>query len=167
MGWLEVATSAMRIFSYLLLPLNFLYQVLLIVLAPLIHLGGYVVSVCLLPLKVLAKFETVYIYLGIAALVGLVTGSILHLSSSALISLLNLTPEPEGKGRSAASVRAAREKRMLEDAWDSSVLRESETGDSSSSARKQTIWLDRGRRGKKQDLLRQTILEEDDDSGDF
>lgn len=82
------------------------------------------------------------------------------------MSILDLTPETQEKGRSAASVRAAREKRMLEDAWETSILKETETGDSSFSSRKQAVWLDRGRRGDKEGLLRQTILEEEDTSED-
>lgn len=56
---------------------------------------------------------------------------------------------------------------MLEDAWETSIMtKETESGDSSSSARKHAVWLDRGRRGGKEGLLRQTILEEDDTSED-
>lgn len=82
------------------------------------------------------------------------------------MSVLNLTSEPRENGRSAASVRAAREKKRLEDAWETSnTKKEIDSGDSSPS-RKQAVWLDRGRRGGKEGLLRQTILEEDDTSED-
>ena len=59
-----------------------------------------------------------FIYLGVAAIIGLITGSVLHLSSSLLVSVFNLTATSEETGRSAASVRAAHEQKKLEQAWD-------------------------------------------------
>jgi hypothetical protein len=105
--------------------------------------------------------ETLYIYLGVAAVIGLLTGSILHISSSILVSVFNLTPAPEETGRSAASVRAAREKKKLEQAWQSSTTR-TERGklkEDPSMEKKFSEWLETD-----QGLLSQTILEEDDDS---
>ena len=87
-------------------------------------------------------------------MIGLVTGSILHVSSSILVSVFNLTSTPEETGRSAASVRAAREKKKLEQAWQSST-----TKTEPSTKRRYSEWLETD-----QGLLRQTILEEDDDS---
>jgi hypothetical protein len=113
-------------------------------------------------------YKTLYIYLGVAALIGLLTGSILHMSSSILVSIFNLTPTPEETGRSAASVRAAREKKKLEQAWQSSTIK-SERGGwkvEPSTEKKYTEWLetDHSQRREDQGLLGQTILEEDDDS---
>ncbi|KAF4615578.1 hypothetical protein G7Y89_g15296 [Cudoniella acicularis] len=166
MGWLSILTST---FSYLLLPLSLLLRVLLIVLAPLIYLGSYVVAGTLVPFKILAKFETLYIYIGAAAIVGLITGSIIHLSSSVLISIFNLTPAPEDRGRTAASVRAARDQKKLEGAWEASLSKEGGErwrGDHAI-LKKPAAWSDtalrtRGDKG----LLGQTIIEEDDDSED-
>jgi len=94
--------------------------------------------------------------------IGLLTGSILHISSSILVSVFNLTPAPEETGRSAASVRAAREKKKkLEQAWQSSTTR-TERGklkEDPSMEKKFSEWLETD-----QGLLSQTILEEDDDS---
>ena len=116
--------------------------------------------------------QTLYIYLGVAAVIGILTGSILHITSSTLVSIFNLTPAAEETGRPAASVRAVREKRKLEQAWQSSTIKnkrgvwEAEP----STEEKYAEWLevDRGQRVEDQGLSRQTILEEDDDSeGEF
>lgn len=82
--------------------------------------------------------------------------------------MFHMNPVPEETGRSAASVRAAREqKRMddLEQTWRSSTIRSGE-GDlhSDISVEKYAEWLNKGGdRG----LLGQTILEEEDDSDEF
>lgn len=137
------------------------------VLAPVVHLGSYILSGILLPLTLLAKLETLYIYLGVAAVIGLISGSILHLSSTVLISLFNLAPGPEETGRTAASVRAAREQKKLEDAWRSSSSKGDRKVADSSLEKRYTEWLEKDT-GKRRDdgLLGQTILEEDDDSED-
>jgi hypothetical protein len=97
-------------------------------------------------------------------LVGLVTGSLLHLSSTVLVSLFNLTPIPEEQGRSAVSVRGAQEQRKLGEVGQSS----SSTGLRSdpSLEKKYVEWLEKdvGKRKEDQGLLGQTIIEEDDDS---
>lgn len=112
--------------------------------------------------------QTLYIYLGVAAVIGLVTGSILHLSSTVLISLFDLTPVPEEIGRSAASVRAEREKKRLEDAWQSSSSRaEARLRADPAVEKRYAEWLEKGIGKRREDeLLRQIILEEDDDSED-
>ncbi|KAH6684423.1 hypothetical protein B0J14DRAFT_11938 [Halenospora varia] len=167
MAWTSVVKS---IFSYLLLPLSLVLRLVLVVLAPVIYLGSYVVAGALLPLKLLAKFETIYIYIGVGAAVGLVTGSILHLSSSVLVSLFNLSAPPEFQGRTAASVRAAREQKKLEGAWEASLSRsESDRWSGDASILKRQAGFRDGalrKRGEEKGLLGQTILEEDDDSED-
>jgi hypothetical protein len=107
----------------------------------------------------LTIYKTLYIYLGVAAVIGLLTGSILHISSSLLVSIFNLTPTPEETGRSAASVRAAREKKQLEQAWQSSRTKTERWKEEPSTEKKFSEWLETD-----QGLLSQTILEEDDDS---
>ncbi|KAH8683067.1 hypothetical protein BGZ60DRAFT_524404 [Tricladium varicosporioides] len=167
MAWTSVVKS---IFSYLLLPLSLVLRLALIVLAPVIYLGSYIVAGALLPLKVLAKFETIYIYVGVALFVGLVMGSILHFSSSVFISLLDLSASPEFQGRTAASVRAAREQKKLEGAWEASLSSSKSDrwrGDATT-LKRQAGFGDGAlrKRGERKGLLGQTILEEDDDSED-
>lgn len=53
-AWLEVIA---RILYYLALPLTTLFEWLLILLAPLLHLGNYIFSGFLWPVRLLAKLE--------------------------------------------------------------------------------------------------------------
>ncbi|KAL3425612.1 hypothetical protein PVAG01_02402 [Phlyctema vagabunda] len=165
MAWPTLITS---ILYYTFLPVITVFGWLLIPLAPLLHLGSYFLATAMLPLRIAAKFETLYIYLGVAAFVGLFTGSLLHLSSTMLVSVFNLHPTPEEPGRSAASVRAAREKKKLDEAWLSSAsmpVGEPTRLNSDTSMQK---WLekDAGRRREDTGVLGQTILEEDDDDSE-
>jgi hypothetical protein len=120
--------------------------------------------------EVLFSQQTLYIYFGVAALIGLITGSILHFSSSVLNKILNLQTPPGAKGRTAASVRAAREKKKVEDAWQAptavGIVRGRLVIDGSSKRYPEYVEKDRGKRSPGQGLLSQTILEEDDDSDD-
>jgi hypothetical protein len=118
--------------------------------------------------------KTLYVFLGVAAVIGLLTGVTLYISSSVLVSIFNLTPDPEEKGHSAASFRAAREKKkkqqqQLEQEWQNSILKnEDSTWKSDGSMEKYAEWLEKGRGHRREDgLLGQTILEEDDDSDIF
>ncbi|KAE9374503.1 hypothetical protein N431DRAFT_334970 [Stipitochalara longipes BDJ] len=165
MTWLLVLSS---VIYYISLPfttvLITIYDWIIIALAPALHLGHYIFSGLLLPLTLLAKFETLYIFLGVAAVIGFLTGFILHMFSSILVSIFNLTPTPGETRRSTASVRAAREEKRLEQAWQSSTVK-TERGnwkEDPSTEKKYSEWLETD-----QGLLRQTILEEDDDSEGF
>jgi len=165
MTWVSVLNS---IFYYVLLPVVAFFRSLLVVLAPLLHLGNHLLSGLLLPLRLLAKLETLYIYLGVAAVIGLVTGSILHLTSTVLVELFNLVPTAEDKRRSIASVRDSREQIKLEEVWQNSSLRGIQGGSKAQAlpGKDYAEWLDKssGKRRDNQRLVKQTILEEDDDS---
>ncbi|TVY14719.1 hypothetical protein LARI1_G006877 [Lachnellula arida] len=175
MAWFPVVLS---IFSYILLPIKLLFRALLILLAPVLHLGSYVFTGFILPLRLLAKFEaawliwrkTLYIYLGVAAVIGVITGSLLHIFSTVLISMFDLAAVPEDTGRTAASIRAAREQKKLEGAWESSISKSDSARlkKDPSTRKQQTEWLESelSKRRENQFLLGQTIIEEDDDSED-
>jgi len=124
----------------------------------------------MLPLKLLARLETLYIYFGIAVVIGLAFGVILHASSSVLVSSFDLSSDPEDRAQTAASVRSAREKRKLQQAWQSSIL-ESDRSSSRTDAPidRYVEWLekDMSQRREEQGLLGQTILEEDDSDDEF
>jgi hypothetical protein len=93
----------------------------------------------------------------------------LHITSSVLVSLFNLTPVPEEAGRSAASVRAARERKKLEHAWQSSATKNEQVKwGSDISLERYTDWVgkDASQRREDQGVIGQTIIEEDDDSED-
>ncbi|KAH7393114.1 hypothetical protein BKA64DRAFT_76925 [Cadophora sp. MPI-SDFR-AT-0126] len=156
MTWLSVLGTS---FYYVSFPVTTIFWWIVACLTPFAILAMYILSAFLLPLKFLAKFETISIYLGVAAVIGLITGSILHLSSGLLNSIFNLTAVPEETGRSAASVRGAREQKKLEQAWDR-IPTKSEKGDlhSDPEMEKFAEWLEKGGQG----VLGQTILEEDD-----
>lgn len=114
--------------------------------------------------------QMLYEYLGVAALIGLLAGSLLHFSSDMLMQALGLQASPEHSGRTAASVRVAREKRRLEDAWPASTpVRSNQTRakvEENSKDSSEYVEKDRNKRKEGQGLLSQTILEEDDDSED-
>lgn len=95
-------------------------------------------------------------------MIGLSTGFILHLSSALLMSLFDLNSVPENKGRTAASVRAEKEREKLEHAWHGAMINDED------GIKKYDEWLDQNTswRGDDHGLLGQTILEEDDDSED-
>ncbi|KAH7321452.1 hypothetical protein BKA65DRAFT_80886 [Rhexocercosporidium sp. MPI-PUGE-AT-0058] len=156
MNWLSVLHIT---FYYVSLPITTIFWWIVACLAPFVNFTIYMLSAFLLPLKFLAKFETMYIYLGVAAIIGLATGFILHFSSSLLVSVFNLTAVPEETGRSAASVRAAREQKKLDQAWDR-IPTKGDSGDlrNDPEMEKFAEWLEKGDQG----LLGQTILEEDD-----
>jgi hypothetical protein len=108
-----------------------------------------------------------YIYFGVAALIGLLTGSILHFSSTMLISLLDLRPSPVEIGRAVASVCATREKAKLGDAWQTLKFTQGNRGKSrlgEALGKEYVEFLDKDREKRRelQGLLSQTILEEDD-----
>lgn len=106
-----------------------------------------------------------------AALIGLITGSILHLSSSVLASVFNLNPIHEEIERSKTSKRSAAEQASLERTWQSSLSKEHrETLRPDESLEiKYAEWLERTRGKSKEDqsLFGQTILEEEDSDNAF
>lgn len=185
MAWLTVLSG---IVHYILVPFIVIFNVCQVIFAPATHIIAYTLHALLLPLMFFTKFEvsyqpklqqtilitrlqTFYIYFGVAALIGLITGSILHFSSTMLITIFDLRPSAEEKGRTAASVREAREKKNQQDAWQSSSSRKYSDNliRLEEMARKDySDFLDKdwGKRREGQGLLSQTILEEDDDSED-
>jgi len=172
MTWPSVVGS---IFSYLFRPFtaifNTVYSIILTVLAPLLYLASYTVHGLLLPLQILGKFETLYIYFGVAAIIGLLTGSILHFSSNIIISILDLHSKPQESGRTAASVRAAREKK-LEEAWQTVTPAggnqgRARLGEALKKEYAEYLDKDGGKKREGQGLLSLTILEEDDSEDGF
>lgn len=101
----------------------------------------------------------------------MLSGCILHLFSTVLVSIFDLDLTPEERGRSAASVRAAREQKRLDEPGEpylSSSARKEQFGGDVKMEKRYTEWLEKDA-GKRRDegLLGQTILEEDDDSEDM
>lgn len=150
--------------------LNFILFVLAMITAPLLHLGHYSLYACWYVLRVLGKFETLYIFFGIAALVGIVTGTSLHYVSEFITSILNLDASPEAQRvRTLTSYRA--EKRERRDAKDPIMkLRQKDKGLQKNDLKLREDYVDwklskqdRGRGGS----TFNTILEEEDSSDGF
>ncbi|CAD6439667.1 5ffba10d-8892-4564-ab5b-a0dda35c9f7f [Sclerotinia trifoliorum] len=162
--WLSISTST---FYYISLPITFIFRWLLAILstalAPLLHLGNSLISASLLPLKVLAKFEALIIFLGSAIFIGFITGSVLRISSNVLASLLKLTSNPEDTGHSLVSIRATEEQKKQETKPDLLKWKVDPSVE-----KRYSEWLEKdgGRKKDEHGLLAQTIIEEDDDSDD-
>jgi len=80
-----------------------------------------------------------------------------------------LKPVPEEKGRSAASFRAKRNQKKVEESWRSSSpfaedVRRAQIDRSMDKNYAEWLGKDAGKRRGDQGLFEQTILEEDDDS---
>ncbi|KAI9850688.1 MAG: hypothetical protein M1838_005252 [Thelocarpon superellum] len=162
-------STAITVGYYVVYPITTLISWLLVCLAPVLHLAHYTFHALLLPLRILAKFETLYIYLGVAAVVGILTGSILHFSSGLLIWALDLrSSTEEDLGPHVERSRAALRKKKSGPAGSLSPI-----GSGSrpvldpSIKREYADWLDRDRARKRDGLLSQTILEEEDDDSDY
>ncbi|KAF2114911.1 hypothetical protein BDV96DRAFT_646778 [Lophiotrema nucula] len=121
------------------------------ILLPFTSLAQAILGILLLPFKIqlLDRVETIYIYLGIAGLIGCLTGGILHLTFNTLSSALNIDspagPKARTPGRTAAQYRMERRKK-----------KGTETLDQSSSP--SVLRAGPRQRG----LLAQTIIEEED-----
>lgn len=116
--------------------------------------------------------QTLYIFFGVAALVGIVAGLILHLSSNFIIQLLHLDKiqeEEQTEGYTAATYRAARQKKKQEEKLQKAAQRRllathPAVVDGASLKREYADWLEQDHGRRKDGLLSTTILEEEDDS---
>lgn len=120
--------------AYPLLVIIYWILVLLCWIAsPFIYLGHFIAQTGFLPIRFLAKlevrllldgncqilmyiFQTLYIFFGVAIIVGLITGLILHFLSKTSTHMLGLDIPPlerekKARGHTAASYRASRDQR--------------------------------------------------------
>jgi len=127
-----------------------LYVVLMFVLQPVIYLG-LVISYCVTwPFYFLLRFETLYIFLGTAGLIGLASGLLLHFYYGFMYSLFGLAPHHNTKKiRTAKEYRESVREREPKSPIKAPLSPTGHFSDGNPS---------RGRRG----LLSQTILEETD-----
>ncbi|KAF2238671.1 hypothetical protein EV356DRAFT_573248 [Viridothelium virens] len=138
--------------TWLLRALKPLYYFLAFLALPFIYLSRFIAYLVTWPFLFLARFETLYIYVGVASLVGIVTGCLVYGVLQILSSVLRLSSdelEPEVPKRTVASYRAARRKRK---------------GKNSKDALMSPVYLSRSEKESNTQLglLSQTILEEDD-----
>ncbi|KAK5121995.1 hypothetical protein LTR85_004567 [Meristemomyces frigidus] len=82
-----LAVAVLFIIKLLYRPVGFLLQ-------PLVYFGRFLLACSIAPFQLLAKFETLYIYLGIAAIVGLVVGLVVSYAYGSISSLLRVDSEP-------------------------------------------------------------------------
>ncbi|KAK0285688.1 hypothetical protein LTR35_005028 [Friedmanniomyces endolithicus] len=75
--------------------LRTLYRPVAFLLQPLVYLGHFILACLIAPFALLAKFETLYIYLGIAALVGVAIGLAQRYLYGRLSRLLRLDSKPK------------------------------------------------------------------------
>lgn len=115
--------------------------------------------------------QTLYIFLGIAALVGFVTGTSLHYFSCFIISVLNLDSSPgEQRGRTLAAYRADKQERrdaqdpIMKLRQDAEAFRRNDLGSMEDYSKWNASEQDRGRGVSR---IIDTILEEEDSSDDF
>ena len=117
--------------------------------------------------------QTLYIFFGIAALIGLFAGTLLHYCSAFLISLGPASMRgPDPPLRTAASVRKARKNQEQERLVSPRKLLTTQGPFSYEELKPKDLlkdyadWLDKDKGRRREGLLAQTILEEDDDSED-
>ncbi|KAI4140711.1 MAG: hypothetical protein L6R39_005683 [Caloplaca ligustica] len=159
-------------FYPIFLVLKFLGLLLFAVSAPFLRLAQYSIQVCMWPLRFLAKFEvrkylTLYIFVGVGLLVGIMTGATLHYASTFLIAFMDLESQPEEqpRGRTMASYRAGRRYKIQQ------KNRAPPMPPVATSPRVESTFKDefanlreRDTLSKRRSLLASTILEEDDSS---
>ncbi|KAF1915434.1 hypothetical protein BDU57DRAFT_273201 [Ampelomyces quisqualis] len=147
------AITLLRAAVFLLAPICTLLRFLLL---PFIHLAHTVISAVTYPFSVqwLHRIETLYVYLGTAALVGSITGAIIFIVFRFLSSSLNINspmvPHPRHRPRTTADFRAARRQKKEEEE------------SLNYSAASTPVVLKRVPGMRSQGLLSQAIIEEED-----
>ncbi|KAF2004434.1 hypothetical protein P154DRAFT_43500 [Amniculicola lignicola CBS 123094] len=147
-----VSWPLIKLFLAVTFILSPFWAILSFILLPITSLLHVLFSVVLFPFRqqLLDKIETIYIYLGIAGIIGCATGAILHFCFNILSSSLNIDTAAEAKarekGRTVAAFREARRKKKAQSLGSSPVS---------------TPTMLRGPR-RQRGLLSQTIIEEED-----
>lgn len=158
----SVIASAIQIILY---PFALVLGWVLIALSPVWHLLRLTLHALRLPLRIIASFEPVYVYLGTAVVVGIIVGSMLHLTSTTLISAFDLRPSADDElkkpRRPAARSRDGRGAQPLKAHLPLDAARPNVVD---SRFRPYGDRHELGRTPQKGGLLSQTILEEEDNS---
>jgi len=121
--------------------------------------------------RLLTLHQTLYIFFGVAALVGLVTGTGLHYASGFIASVLKIDSRAEERqARSIAEYRARRQEQLEKEARSPMLpqvaLSQPQVGGAMKEEYHEWLRQDKGLQGKK-GLIPSTILEEDDSSDAF
>ncbi|KAK2873691.1 hypothetical protein FQN49_002152 [Arthroderma sp. PD_2] len=93
LGWMAVIRT---LGYYTVYPIVFFSTIFFSTLgffaAPIIELSSHLLYFCLLPWHMSTKLEPLYKFFGVAAVIGIATGWVLHLTSTYISHLLNLRP---------------------------------------------------------------------------
>ncbi|KXT04855.1 hypothetical protein AC578_3422 [Pseudocercospora eumusae] len=104
-----------HIWIAILFLLNMLYLPIRLLLQPLVHFARFTLLLAAMPFHVAARFETLYIYLGVAAIVGLLGGVIVACVYSILYNFFDLETPPEPVSlRTAKQYRQEKQKQKLQ-----------------------------------------------------
>ncbi|KAL8835447.1 MAG: hypothetical protein Q9176_006888 [Flavoplaca citrina] len=189
---MDYLTALVHLLYYVFYPIVFVLTwagaILFGLGAPLVHLGSFTLHGCIWPVRFLARFEvrssqstilvldvdsmtqTLYVFLGVALLLGVATGTTLHYTSSFLTALMNLDGQPQEppRGRTMASYRAGTSEKLQRKVIDRPSL-----GFAASPPLVDTIstedftkLLEQHRQSGRKSLWSTTILEEDETSDD-
>ncbi|KAF2434902.1 hypothetical protein EJ08DRAFT_437590 [Tothia fuscella] len=126
----KLLESGLKILYYIYVPFVVLFRllnliviqpmwyILSLVVQPFIYIGYFFTAAAGYPLRFLATFETLWIYLSTAALIGLLSGGILYFSATFLTSLLRLETSDADKvhptpKRTIADYRAKRRQKKF------------------------------------------------------
>ncbi|CAK3833410.1 Hypothetical predicted protein [Lecanosticta acicola] len=150
----HLAWTVVFLFKLLYWPVAFLLQ-------PVFYLGRFMVACLALPYTLAVRLETIYIYLGIAAIVGVLGGLTGRGVYSILRKLLSLDKKPVATPR--RSVKQYREEKRQKKLRDEPLLASSQTARPLSPG--SVSMSDNGaRRSRPQRGLLNQIIHEEDDS---
>ncbi|KAM3417350.1 hypothetical protein BST61_g5601 [Cercospora zeina] len=96
--------------------LHLLWRPIAFALQPLIYLGSFLLACLALPFRAVVQLETLYIYLGIAALVGILGGLLVSLITSKVTrTFVKSRPITAQKARSVKDYRQQKEQQKVND----------------------------------------------------
>ncbi|MCJ1307525.1 hypothetical protein MMC25_001171 [Agyrium rufum] len=135
---------------------------------PFVHVANSVIHILLWPWRFLGRFETLYIYFGVAIVIGLLTGACLHLIVRLGVFVLDLNPTPPiQKGKTLAEYRADKAEQLASTPQYEIPTVGSQTPLSDEGYEIVPNLNSQDKAYHAKGLLRTTILEEDDSSDHF
>ena len=185
--------KTLHVLYYAFLPiiivLQYIFAFLIILLSPFLLFGQYIWhGLFVLPFNFLSRFEacdspfssyagncqltgrqSLYIFISVALLTGGFAGCCIYFALDLLSNVMDMQsdPEPEAKGHTAASYRAARRRRQEQKRPPSGISSFEAKGrpivpDGTLLEKQYSAWLDQDRKKRNDGVLASTIVEEDD-----
>ncbi|KAL1964214.1 hypothetical protein VTN77DRAFT_7172 [Rasamsonia byssochlamydoides] len=87
-----ITTTLYYIIYPVILLATGLFSVVYVLLIPFVHLGHVILYLLLVPVRILEKFESLYIFLGVAVVIGVIAGLFLYLLDRSVKKVLQLAP---------------------------------------------------------------------------